>query len=312
MRIAGIIPGVASSGGAERVMCALCSALAQRGHEVFLISQEPEGEPAYPLDPRVTRLDTGGMPDHIPGVRTVRHCMNLRRLLCEKQIDAAVSFITIMNVQALLAANGTGVPMVVSERVHPALYKGSLIGFLRTLTYPLAAAFVFQTQEAQSFFSKKIRRRGCVIPNPLPSSLPRKTDYSPTHRWIAVGRLTPQKNYPLLLRAFAKIRARYPGEVLEIYGTGEEQSTLEALTVQLGIADAVRFMGVCCDLHERMCIADGFLMTSDFEGMSNALAEAMAIGLPCAVTNCAGGGAAELIQDGGNRPFGAARAGRNV
>ena len=295
MRIACIISKVRVSGGAERVMCELCNALAERGHEIHLITQEEQKGSTYYLSKEII-METTSVKTKVRGLRGVLRNRKLHKILKEGNFDVAVSFITEMNVLSIIASKNTGVPIVVSERVDPNVYNGTFIGILRSIIYPHADGFVFQTDEAKHCFSKKIQNAAAVIPNPLVDMTEQKTNYSTSNKIVAVGRLSKQKNYPFMLRAFSEFIKSYPNYSLEIFGTGDLKTELEQLSIDLKCNDSVKFMGIKNDVHKYMKDADIYLMTSDYEGISNALAEAMAIGLPVVSTNCRGGGASFLVK----------------
>jgi len=105
-----------------------------------------------------------------------------------------------------------------------------------------------------------------------------------------------QKNYPLLLEAFAEVHKHYPEYILRIFGQGKEQTALEALCEKLNVQNSVVFEGFCLDVHEQIKDASFFVMSSDFEGMPNSLMEAMAMGFPVVCTDCPAGGPRELIE----------------
>lgn len=297
MRIACIISKVRISGGAERVMCELCNALAERGHEVHLITQEEQKGETYTLSSKVIMKNTS-VKNQIRGLRGILRNRKLHKLLKTNQYDVAISFMTEMNILSIIAAKFTKVPIVISERVDPKVYSGTLIGALRALFYPHANGFVFQTDEAMRYFSPKIQSDASVIPNPLIDGLDEKTDYAMSHKIVAVGRLSKQKNYPFMIRAFSEFLKSHPNYSLEIFGAGSLQCDLEQLSRELKCNDSIKFMGIREDVHKYMRSADMYLMTSDYEGISNALAEAMAIGLPVVSTDCSGGGAAFLVKNG--------------
>ncbi|MEO0498269.1 MAG: glycosyltransferase, partial [Pseudomonadota bacterium] len=141
-----------------------------------------------------------------------------------------------------------------------------------------------------------------VIPNPAPdgTELDAARDASMDHPWfnddkpvaIAIGRLVPQKDYPTMLEAVAK-----SGDELRlaVLGTGPEQEALEAYAEKLGIADRVEFLGFRMDRFTYLVRADVFLLSSITEGFPNALIEAVAAGIPAVSTDCAGGGAQEIM-----------------
>ena len=115
-----------------------------------------------------------------------------------------------------------------------------------------------------------------------------------------VGRLEAQKNVPLLIRAFARFHAAHEEWTLSLYGDGSERAPLEALARALLPAGAAVFEGARPDVADCIRRAGAFALSSDFEGMPNALIEAMALGLPCVATDCPSGGCAALIRDGEN------------
>ena len=117
---------------------------------------------------------------------------------------------------------------------------------------------------------------------------------------VSSGRLTEQKNHALLIKAFAGITAKYPAYKLVIYGDGPLRKDLELLASNLGIADKVSFPGYTTEIRKKIERSSLFVLSSDFEGMPNALMEAMALGVPCISTDCKGGGARFLIKNGTN------------
>ena len=183
------------------------------------------------------------------------------------------------------AIMGLGVKHVISERNDPAHFAGKkTTRIFSRLLMRFADGFVFQTRKAQDYYSKSIRKRSVVIHNPL-YDVP-KIAIERGHKRkeiVSVGRLNKQKNQRLLISAFADIYKTYPAFKLIIYGEGPERQSLEQYIKDLNL-DKIR------DSYM-------FVMTSDFEGMPNALMEAMSLGLPCISTDCPCGGPSELIVD---------------
>jgi glycosyltransferase involved in cell wall biosynthesis len=114
--------------------------------------------------------------------------------------------------------------------------------------------------------------------------------------WLAVGRFEIAKDYPNMLRAFATVRRQQPGAVLLLVGRGSLQGETEALARELGLGDAVRFVGVRSDVAEVMSAADGYVMSSAWEGMPMVLLEAAAAALPIVATEV--GGNHEVVRQG--------------
>ena len=117
---------------------------------------------------------------------------------------------------------------------------------------------------------------------------------------VSCGRLTRQKRFGLLVDAFHKICDQFPDYTLEIYGTGLGEEKLQAKIDSLGRQDRIRLMGRSHDVPNTIKNASLFVLPSDYEGLPNALMEAMALGLPVVSTDCAGGGARFLIDHGEN------------
>ena len=191
--------------------------------------------------------------------------------------------------------------VVLSERNDPAQYPDSgRYRKFRDFCFRLADACVFQTQDARSYFPESVQKKGVIIPNPINDKIP-EFDRTNTEKIVmSTGRLKPQKNYPMLLRAFADFSQKYPDYALEIYGDGFQRQELEALAKELGIRQKVRFMPFTTDIFPIMAKASMFVMSSNYEGISNSMLEAMAIGVPTICTDCPVGGARQMIEDGVN------------
>ena len=196
-----------------------------------------------------------------------------------------------------VALRDTKIPVIISERNDPIKDCPSRIKrLLRSISYQLADGFVFQTEDAKRHFNKKIQSKAVVIPNPVKRDLP----YADTKKAkiVAAARLTEQKNYPMLLKSFKLFLRDYPEYTLHIYGDGKKKAELVAMCGELKIQNRVIFEGNVPDLHERITDAKMFVLSSNYEGISNSLLEAMAMGLPCVSTDCPCGGSRMLIEDG--------------
>ena len=284
------------AGGAERVICNLASEFAARGIEATIITQAST-DCGYPLHPgvQVVATKTGC---RIPGLRLFLRCIKLRKLVKSMQPDVLISFMTMNNILALIFTVGLSVPRICSERIYPGLIKG-FRAKLRDFTYPLSDGFVFQTQEAKDFFNEKIKQRSTIIYNPLVDNIPARSD-ARAKTIVTAGRLTKQKNHALLIRSFAAFHKEFPDYKLVIYGEGEQRAALQQQIAELGLEDCAFLPGASKTLLKEMTSAAMFVLSSDYEGMPNVLAEAMAIGLPCISTDCIGGGAKALIRHGVN------------
>ena len=183
-----------------------------------------------------------------------------------------------------------------SERNDPTRYDHRRI---RDLCYRRAQVVVCQTADAVKSFPAGIRKKSVVIPNPLE---PEEAPYTGERekRIVAVGRLNAQKNHKLLLRAFASFAKSRTDYILELYGQGELEPQLRTLAKELGIDSCVIFKGFSSHVLADIRTAAMYVLSSDYEGISNSMLEAMALGLPVIATDCPIGGSRMYIRDGVN------------
>ena len=164
---------------------------------------------------------------------------------------------------------------------------------------------VMQTMDELLFYESFLKQ-GIVIHNPIRSDLPEV--YQNNRRKVVVNfcRISPQKNLPLLMKSFVDFCVKYPEYTLEIYGniiTDEENAYLEDLkewVLEKKCEHVIMLLPPRADIHNLVNDCAMFVSSSDYEGISNSMLEAMAIGLPVVCTDCLGGGAREMINDGEN------------
>ncbi len=317
MRLTCIISSL-GSGGAERVLTTLANAWAASGADVTILTFDSgRARPFFALHDNVALggLDLRSNTTHILHaiVANARRIAVLRRAIRQRAPDVVIGFMDATNVLTLIATRGLAVPVVVSDRIDTARYSsGAIWDRLRRVTYPLADRIVVQTQAAFDRLPERERRAAVVIANPVvvpakggasPASLMARPptaegpDGRPHRKVLAMGRLTNQKGFDLLLRAFAMVAPRHPDWSIEIYGEGPERERLEALRRTLELNGRVALPGVTADPFGRMASADLFVLSSRFEGFPNVLCEAMACGLPVVAFDCPHG-PREIIRDG--------------
>lgn len=302
MRIMFIISSL-GGGGAERVVSTLANELAARGHHITVVLTSRDNQD-YPLIEQVSlvKLNCGCRYRNIPTpIRIARRILDIRNTIKENSADAVISFVAETNIDVCLASVGLCTPVIVSERNDPAAEPANRIKqFIRKLAYWRADGFVFQTPDAQAFFSRRIQKKSVIILNPM---VPRFTELyigEREKRIVAVGRLYEQKNYPLLISAFSRFSALHPEYTLEIYGEGPLRAAIETQIQVCGLVGKVLLKGFSKDVQTQIRTAAFFVMPSAFEGMPNALIEAMSLGLPCISTDCRCGGPRMLIENGKN------------
>ena len=227
----------------------------------------------------------------------LRRILALRAVLRAERPDVALSMLTTCNVLLGLAGRGRpGMRLIGSERVHPPKVPlGRAWGRLRAWAYSRLDLIVVQTQTTAEWIQAHTRaRRVAVIPNaivwPLPASAPRRVPScvgTPgRRRLLAAGRLGPQKRFDILLAAFANLAPCFPHWELVILGEGPDRATLERQASDAGLAGLAFMPGHVGNPGEWFASADLFVLTSEFEGFPNVLAEAMAHGLPTVSTDC--------------------------
>jgi GalNAc-alpha-(1->4)-GalNAc-alpha-(1->3)-diNAcBac-PP-undecaprenol alpha-1,4-N-acetyl-D-galactosaminyltransferase len=301
MRIAFIIPHF-GTGGAERVASLLCNFWITQGHSVCAITFEKVGAASsYPLDKSIFVHQTQTLNTHQNPLSRIatnaRRISRIRSSLKAFRPDVILAFMTEANVVALWSSVGLGIPVVVSERNQP---DRPGLGFwrrlARRLSYPMAAGLVVQTKSIARWAEEQFQVPIHILPNPV-NRIKTEVGRHSAKRIIAVGRLVRQKGFDLLIDSFAKIAARHPDWMLEIYGEGSERPALEAQVKRCGCVERIMLPGICRHIGEVYADAGLFVLPSRFEGYPNALVEALAAGCPVIASNCPG--ASEQILGGG-------------
>ena len=230
----------------------------------------------------------------------------LRRHFKEHADGAVIAFLNDSIFLTLLAARGLSNRVILSEREDPSQHLASktLQAFIRRM-YPHADGMVFQSPDAKGWYDRHIKVHGRVIFNPVKADLPAPFEVERAHTAVNFCRISAQKNLILLLDAFEMFQSEYSDYELYIYGDADEGGEAYLDSVRERIAtmsrpETVHLLPARRDIHEVIRDAGMFVSSSDFEGLSNSMIEAMAIGLPCVCTDCLGGGAREIIRDGEN------------
>lgn len=296
-------------GGAERVMVTLANGFAARGHRVDLVLAMAEGPYLSEVDARVRLID-------LDRRRVLSSLLPLVRYMRRERPDAMLSAMKHANIIAILARKLARVKMrlVVSERSAPSgnLSGGGMAPVLRLLMrqlYPRADAVVCVSRgvenELKQMFglpAEKLR----TIYNPLDIDRINQLKTAPVdHPWLApdqppvilsVGRLVEAKDYPNLLKAFARLRQHRLCRLI-ILGEGSERDKLRELAVSLGIAEDVDFPGFQDNPFAWMAACDLYVMSSAWEGLPGTLQQAMACGAKVVSTDCRTG-PAEILENG--------------
>lgn len=288
-----------SYGGAEKSIINLGNWLARNGYDVTLASVEGS-ERAFAIDENVKFVGYD---------IASRNKFNVHFNIFKNTIDALkknnpdiiIGFWIHPMLYSVLSKFSKNAIKIYSERNDPSKEYGLISKILRFVMLKKVDGVVFQTKQAKDYFSEKIVKDSRVIHNPVyidinKYKVPNKFD----NRIVSVGRLSNQKNYQMLIEAFSIIKDDFPQCNLEIYGEGPLRDELDSLIKKYGLSDRVFLMGAFPDVLERIYGSRLFVMSSKYEGMPNALMEAMSMGIPVISTDCPCGGPSELIQDGVN------------
>jgi glycosyltransferase involved in cell wall biosynthesis len=300
MRLALVISSM-QSGGAERVLSLLANGFVAEGDDVSLITiAAAANSDFYKLDSRVKRLSIGTekrSTSTLTGLfSNVARIARLRQSLAALRPDCVLSFSDRTNVLAILAARSLGLRVIVSERSDFSACDigGRLWELLRNISYPRAQVVVFQTSEvAERFCRERVPVTFEVIGNPIateftvPVNQELKNFDGPSI--VAMGRLSHEKGFDILLEAFGRVADGMPDWKLTIFGEGPCREALEAQRRASGLDSRVHLPGRTTSPARDLAMADLFVLSSRFEGMPNAMLEAMALGIPVIAVDCSAG-----------------------
>ena len=289
-------------GGAERVVSVISNALVGLGHEVgVLIYIRHDNE--YELKKQVTTYSLLNYDENTGNSfsRVYRRYYSLRKTVSQYKPDVVIPFMEDITRDVFFALEGTGFPIVGTVRDT---FKncGKVKSFIRNYVYLHCYKVWVQTSEQQHLLPKDCLNKSFILANPLPMEFTnecnKKTQYiEEPSLFISVGRLEPQKNHEMLIRAFQKYYLNHHNARLDIYGDGSIKQQLQNLIEGLSLIGIVNLKGRSDKIYKNLKKADIFILSSNHEGMPNALMEAMSIGVPCISTDCPTGPKELIGQD---------------
>lgn len=287
------ITSTLTSGGSERVMSILANELIEREHDISIICINKHIV-FYPINHLVSVLF---VEEEIASKSIAKKMKWLRNYVKSQRPDVVIPFMEAVYCVTLLALVGIHIPVISSERIDPR--KSPVIrNFLRRLFLPMTTHLVVQTEDIKSFYPSFIKKKTSIIYNPVVEDV----FYSQSpfcnekdNRLISVGKLDYQKNQQMMIRAFAKIQGLFPEWKLIIYGEGPLRTKLENLISSYRLQDKVVLPGRTESVIDEMRQSKVFCFSSNFEGMSNAMIEAICLGLPVVTTRVSG--VSELIEE---------------
>ena len=284
------------SGGAERVVSLLANKMVVQGHHVEIICLK-FNDVYYQIDPRVKMT--------LAMQKTKNRLTEvfwLRNYIKKQKPDVVIPFTEGVYCFTIFSLLGTRIPIIASERLDPSAMS-PVRKVLKRLLLPYADWLVVQTQSIKDYFPQSIQKKTSIIYNPVVTDVFREIENGKMtienapklNRIISVGRLYPQKNQKMMIRAFARIADDFPDWQLVIYGEGPLRAELESLVTSLKLQDRVLLPGRTENVIGELRKSKIFCLSSDYEGMSNAMIEAICAGLPVTTTKVSG--TDELLKD---------------
>lgn len=296
------VSGNLCDGGAQRVISVTASALAEKGHDVSVLLFS-RNEKEYPLSEKVKIFSLAQNFEEYSKISGLKRIFKTRKVIKQIKPDVAIGFLE-GGYGLYLSSFGLRVKKVSSFRVNPSiiLNKKGLRAFIEKQWFRNSSKIVIQTESQREFLPKKLNEKSVVIENPvsekaLEESVEKYSDS--VEKFTMLGRLNEQKNYEMSIKALKIVCEKHESVKLEIFGKGPSEEKIKNLICELGLENNVFLRGWTQSPLEELSKTDCYLMTSNFEGLPNALMEAMAIGLPCISTDCPTG-PSDLIDDGKN------------
>lgn len=276
-------------GGAERVVSNLANQFAKQGDKVFVVTSYSV-EQEYVLNNNVERIvlmEKGE--DYFVLKKNYVLVKRLRKIVKKEKPDVVVSFMAEPNFRTLFACIGTNTKTLLSVRNSPAKEYAGKWAILAKLFFGKADGVVFQTEEAKNWFHANLKSKSRIILNQVDEKFYINDKSNGAVGIVTVGRLSEQKNHKMLIDAFNKIKNQV-SDNLYIYGEGPMYQQLDEKIKQMHLRDRVFLMGCSDKIDKELIKYRLFVLSSDYEGLPNALMEAMATGLACISTDCECGG----------------------
>ncbi len=297
------------AGGVERAVSTLMNALSHRGHDIeFLTWDSNSATSFYQLSDKIVwhRLNLGNL-DKKPCLQLrLQRLEKIRRIITGTKPDLVICFQNGPFMQIKSSTLGTGIPVLVAVRNAPTRFmhvKGSRSQTVVYNFFRLARSVIVQWESYISLYPEYLKNKLVAIANPVfeapCSAQPEALGKDGKFYLLSVGRLGYQKNYAVLIEAFAQLATVFPNWNLLIVGEGEHREELTTAIKNHGLSKRILLPGHQKNIESYYQSAHCFVLTSRWEGFPNALAEAMAHGLPSVgFDDCAG--VNQLIKSGCN------------
>ncbi len=279
--------GSLGGGGAERVALLLANHFNRQGYDVTIVPFTT-GQRPYENHCKFLALNEA---------RKISQITKLSDLFRKNCPDVIIAFEYHIGMKVILAARRLKAKIIVSERNDPNQLSSFVKRKARDFLFRSVDSLVCQTREAAACFPEAVQKKIRLIVNPIKNDLPVWSGENGNKVIVNFCRLNRQKNLPVLIQAYQLVYKEYPDYRLLIIGDGEEKVHLQDLIVIYDMEANITIMPFMDDVHSLVSRCMIFVSTSDYEGLSNSMLEAMAMGMPVISTDCPAGGAREFIRN---------------
>lgn len=288
-----------SFAGAEKILCWVAEEFAKKNYDVHILNLNLlDNNSRYAVETLKNVEIHNIKRNYMKGLNNYYRVLAMVKLAREIKASCFISFTRYPCVLSVIAGKIAGIPTIISERGDPYQYQHGFKNYVDFLILNSAAGCVFQTEYAKKVYGKRHIKTSEVIPNPVFKTDEKRWNKNAGKTIISVGRLdNTQKRYDVMIESFEQFHERHSDYELHIYGKGPDEDKIVSSVEEKGLTECVKFKGLTKNPTPLLCAAQIFLITSDFEGVPNALLEAMAVGMPVVSTDCSPGGARFLIEN---------------
>ena len=300
------IDTIERTGGAQRVMAVLCEHFG-KNNEIVLVNDYIHDSKNV-TDSLLTNenIKIIYLSDTVKGnfvTKNIRRMKKLKKIILQEKPDLCLSFLGGCNLRMLLCmGKKKGIRRIVSVRNDPDReysHKRFFKNIVKSI-FHRADGVVFQTEDASSYFDEKTKNKSVTIYNPVDEVFFKTKNMEPKYDIVTLGRINQQKNHKLLIEAFDIFRKSHQNKKLHIFGIGPLKEELQKTVDDLDLTGSAIFEGSATNPELVLAQSEVFVLSSDYEGMPNALMEALASGVACVSTDCPCGGPKMLIEHGVN------------
>lgn len=282
-----IITGGLGTGGLERISCFVANSFVKKGWRVVILTllQKTTGTESFQyLDESVIVKQFEGKRDplnhKISAIKIWKKM--IKKYTKEYNPNSILAMTFKIASMVCLFAPKMASRVTIREISDPkSKVRNQLVNRLTEFWCRKVKNIIFQTNWEKNCYHKKIRNKGVVVPNPLSITVNEYGAFNEEKFFTLSRLLMNQKRQDILVKGFALFHQKYPDYVLEIFGKGDDEGKIEQLILENKCEDCIKILPPVPNIHDKIKNYRGFVLTSDFEGMSNALLECYSLGIPC-------------------------------